>query len=107
MTGLSWIDPSTGRFLARKGKFEGRASVEKTVALAAAEAQAATQTKNLWSYVVGAIAHLRLPAGKPRGRPLARIRARRAALGFPYRHPPRSTVPAKPERDCDCVPWSW
>jgi hypothetical protein len=44
--------------------------------------------------------------GKPSARPLARIKIRRAALGFPFRSdvdPP----PVKPNWDCDYTPVQW
>jgi hypothetical protein len=53
-----------------------------------------------------ALGFLRLASGRPGERPIARIKARKAALGFPFRDRP-ATAPAKPERECDCVPWSW
>jgi hypothetical protein len=42
--------------------------------------------------------------GKPRARPLAKLRARHAALGFPFRRDPHSRE-EEPDRRCDCVPW--
>ena len=107
MTGILSMGPSTARFSARKGKVEGRASAEKTVAPGSAEQAAAPRSNTHWSFVAGALAHLRLSAGEPRERPLASIRARHAALGFPRRRRPRAAARTKPERDCDCVPWQW
>ncbi|MGC1578153.1 MAG: hypothetical protein WA813_18890 [Beijerinckiaceae bacterium] len=107
MTGILSIGPRTARFPARKGKVEGRASAEKRVAPGSAEPAAAPRSNTLWRFVARALAHLRLSAGKPRERPLASIRARHAALGFPHRRRPRAAAPTKPERDCDCVPWQW
>jgi hypothetical protein len=98
---------STARLPARKGQAGGGTSAEKTSAPSTAEAWVATPTNIFWSFVAGALAYLRPSAGKPRERPLARIMSRHAALGFSYRRCPPTTVPTKPERVCDCVPWSW
>jgi hypothetical protein len=107
MTDILSIGPSTARFPARKGKVEGRASAEKTVAPGSAEPAAAPRSNALSRFVAGALAHLRLSAGKPRERPLASVRSHHAALGLPHRRRPRAAAPKKPERDCDCVPWQW
>jgi hypothetical protein len=56
--------------------------------------------------VESALGFLRLASGGPDERPIARIKARQAALGFPFRRRPVAPPP-KPERECDCVPWSW
>ncbi|SED44219.1 hypothetical protein SAMN05444161_7944 [Rhizobiales bacterium GAS191] len=54
--------------------------------------------------VLVAVRSLLRQAPASSSRPLARIRARHAALGFPYRNNP-GPAPKRPERDCDCVPW--
>lgn len=53
--------------------------------------------------LMAALSWLRTATPEPRERPLARIRTRHAALGFPYRRNPVAS-PVKPDRDCDCVP---
>jgi hypothetical protein len=55
--------------------------------------------------IMAALRLLRGTAVEAPPRPLARLRARHAALGFPYRRNP-IPAPTKPDRDCDCVPWS-
>src|SRR4029077_14478653 len=109
MTGILSIGPSTARFPARKGKVEGRASAEKTVAPGSAEPAAAPRSNALSRFaagavctllasarrsnalsrfVAGALAHLRLSAGEPHERPLGSVRSRHAALGLPHRRRP-------------------
>ena len=65
--------------------------------------------RGLLRRIAAAQSLLRERTGAPRPRPLARIEARRAALGLPFdRGPvPPAKPGAKPERDCDCVPVLW
>ncbi|MBV8764251.1 MAG: hypothetical protein JOZ66_05000 [Hyphomicrobiales bacterium] len=98
MTVFLWNAASSTRLAARNGKVEGLPTNRQT--------QTPTWTAIFSRSAAAALALWRLSAGKPGGRSLARIKARRAALGFPFRHPPRAAAPARPERDCDCVPWS-
>ena len=69
-------------------------------------AAAAVPRAKLASAMAAILAFLRHAPPAPRERPLARVRARHAALGFPYRRNP-GPAPKRPERDCDCVPLSW
>jgi hypothetical protein len=48
----------------------------------------------------------RTAIGRPLARPLAKVRARQAALGFPFRSDPVPPL-EEPDRDCDCVPLEW
>ncbi len=48
----------------------------------------------------------RTAIGRPLARPLAKVRAHQAALGFPFRSDP-VPPPAEPDRDCDYMPLQW
>ncbi|MBV9053058.1 MAG: hypothetical protein JO196_11710 [Hyphomicrobiales bacterium] len=52
-----------------------------------------------------ALAFFHAEPREPDARPLSKIRARHAALGFPYWHRPEPPSPVEPTRNCDCVPW--
>jgi hypothetical protein len=56
--------------------------------------------------VAAVLSLLRTDALAVRHRPLARMRKRRAAVGFPYRTTPKPP-PTKRDHNCDCVPSWW
>ncbi len=82
-------------------------SMTHSVSLPASRGLAEAVRPGLW-HRVAAAAHslLRVAVGKPAIRALAKIRARHAALGFPFRPAP-APAPVKPDCDCDCVPMQW
>lgn len=82
----------------KRGAFAGGLPASKR-----GKAQAAGE-EGLMSKLAAWLALWRSASAPARPRPLARIRIRRAALGFPYRTPP-TRLPVERDRDCNCVPF--